>query len=599
MNNTIYSNAPFIDFIYSEYIKGRYVVNRRYQRKLVWTIEEKRAFIDSLFRRYSVPLLLFAKNTATKDDNKLEIIDGLQRLNAIFSFMENEFGILDDNGVELFFDLQTLGTTKGRLDDGTLKQLNPTIDIEKCRQFTQYPLPISEFSADNSSIEEVFRRINSYGRKLSSQEIRQAGSLCKFSDLVRIIASRIRGDVSTFDTLPLQQMGMISLSNSKLKYGIDTRDIFWVKQNIIPETNIRISRDEELIASTLIYILLGGNVNPSARNLDKLYHYDPLDVDALSTRADDALNKFGFDNILKYYIQTYDLIQSILNNTQIDIRELMFGKNFGERMFRSFQVVFLAIYDLYINSDLRSVDKELLVKKLENVGVIHLKGIKDSDWDGQYRLDKVTAIKAIIAPAFQRANSEDVSRENWTTQLENLLTKSQTEGTQYDFKMGLFELKNNAAFDEDLIIKCVKLLTAMVNKGPNIKGYVVIGVCENGVDQFKSFYNSDPVKSSVTHFYINGVQEEVKCYFNGDFDKYERQIKKAINKADVEEYIKVYIAQHLKNVEYYGKTVIVLELVADKEPALYEKKLFIRSGSDLKEVTDFKAMMEIADRFKR
>ena len=61
-NNTINSKAPSIDFVYSEYLQGRYLVNRRYQRKLVWTIDEKRAFIDSLFRRYSVPILLFAKN---------------------------------------------------------------------------------------------------------------------------------------------------------------------------------------------------------------------------------------------------------------------------------------------------------------------------------------------------------------------------------------------------------------------------------------------------------------------------------------------------------------------------------------------------------
>lgn len=598
MSSLITSNALSIDFVYSCYLKGMYLVNRRYQRKLVWTIEEKRAFIDSLMRRYSVPLLLFAKNTEDTNDACLEIIDGLQRLNAIISFMENEYGILDENGNEVFFDLQTLGTTKGQLDEGKIKQCEPTLDIEICRTFTQYPLPISELRADNQNIEEVFRRINSYGRKLSPQEIRQAGALGKFSDIVRMIASRIRGDVSSHDKLPLKYMSKISLSNSKLEYGINICDLFWTKQNIIPDYNIRISRDEELVASILTYILLGSEVNPSAKNLDLLYEYSPLDVDALSTIAEDSLNKLGFDKVMEYFIQTHDLLQSVLKLSNVDFRELIFGKNNSERMYRSYQVIFLAIYRKFIYSDLRKVNKTLLLQKLRNIGIVHLKGIKDSDWDGNYRHQKILAVEAIIAPAFSRQNAEDVARDNWTSQLENLLTKSQTEGTQYDFKMGLFELIDGSSFNENLIVKCVQRLTAMVNKGPNIKGYIIIGVSESGIDLYKSFYGTEPIKSKNTRFYVNGIQDEVKKYFAGDFDKYERQIKKAVNKARVDENIKVYILQHMRNVEYYGKTVIVLELEVTDGPVLYDDKLYVRKGSDLDEIKDYKTMMEINNRFK-
>lgn len=66
------------------------MVNQKYQRKLVWTIEEKRVFIDTLLHRYPVPLFLFAK---TGDDRKREIIDGLQRLDTIFSFIKQEFPV--------------------------------------------------------------------------------------------------------------------------------------------------------------------------------------------------------------------------------------------------------------------------------------------------------------------------------------------------------------------------------------------------------------------------------------------------------------------------------------------------------------------------
>lgn len=50
-----------IQTAYSMYVNNRLVVNRRYQRKLVWSIEEKQAFIDSIVRGFPVPMFLFAE----------------------------------------------------------------------------------------------------------------------------------------------------------------------------------------------------------------------------------------------------------------------------------------------------------------------------------------------------------------------------------------------------------------------------------------------------------------------------------------------------------------------------------------------------------
>ena len=85
------SKSESIQSVYENYIQRKYNVNRRYQRKLVWSLEEKEAFIDSIYRKYSVPLFLFAQ--LKTDVQQYEIIDGMQRLNAIFCFIENEFGL--------------------------------------------------------------------------------------------------------------------------------------------------------------------------------------------------------------------------------------------------------------------------------------------------------------------------------------------------------------------------------------------------------------------------------------------------------------------------------------------------------------------------
>lgn len=67
---------------YRRYRNGQIVVNRKYQRKLVWTQNEKRMLIDSILHEYPIPLILFAE-TQSEDGPVYEILDGMQRLNTI------------------------------------------------------------------------------------------------------------------------------------------------------------------------------------------------------------------------------------------------------------------------------------------------------------------------------------------------------------------------------------------------------------------------------------------------------------------------------------------------------------------------------------
>lgn len=44
-------NGKVVERSYEDYRNNQYLVNRRYQRKLVWELDEKQAFIDSLANR--------------------------------------------------------------------------------------------------------------------------------------------------------------------------------------------------------------------------------------------------------------------------------------------------------------------------------------------------------------------------------------------------------------------------------------------------------------------------------------------------------------------------------------------------------------------
>ena len=193
-----------VERVFINYQDKKYVVNRQYQRKLIWTIEEKQSFIDSIIKGFPIPIILLAEPLG-RNDGTLEIIDGMQRMNAVMSFITNDFSF---DGC--YFDLNTFATTKDLLDRGVLEQKKPVLDRTKCLAIASYPVPLSIYeAAERESVEEVFRRINSGGRQLSRQELRAAGATNAFADCVRKISARVRGDTSNTDLLLLSGLAPI------------------------------------------------------------------------------------------------------------------------------------------------------------------------------------------------------------------------------------------------------------------------------------------------------------------------------------------------------------------------------------------------------
>lgn len=60
------------------------------QRGLVWSEAQQRLLIDSLLRGYDIPKLYFRKLDA-EAGFQYEVVDGKQRLNAMWRFLNDEF----------------------------------------------------------------------------------------------------------------------------------------------------------------------------------------------------------------------------------------------------------------------------------------------------------------------------------------------------------------------------------------------------------------------------------------------------------------------------------------------------------------------------
>lgn len=595
MSSNITSKSESIQIVYDWYKTNKIVVNRKYQRKLVWTLKEKQAFIDSVYQQFSVPLFLFASSTY-QGNECYEIIDGMQRLDSIFSFIECEFPI-SINGKTGFFDLQTLASTKSQLDKNKLKQKQPILSREDCISIVSYQLPFSfVYFKSEEKIEEIFRRINSYGRQLSEQEIRQAGALGKFPNLVRIIASQIRRDSSQSDMLDLSQMKEISLSNRKLRYGIDINDIFWVKQKIITPQNMRVSRDEELVAYILTYILMSPDFNPSRNYLDKLYRYETGDQEDYFNQAEHEIEKYGFENVTNWFNKVYDELEYVLSKDSRDFRTILFNENKANGLFRSFQVIFIALYELMIIDSMKISDYDGLLKTFDGLGKKHLSEIKSKQWDGEYRKQKVHAIKGIFKPYFEKNKGADVAIDNWVSKLENLLSNSKVENSQYDFKISFFDLKGTETFSTELVSKIIKTLTAMANKCPGDKGYILVGVADSKQDaeKYKTLYSSDYIMFQ--DFYITGLNPEISKYYKKR-DDFLNGIKGIIKKEPIEKGVQDHILSNIRLVNYFDRDILVFEIESMKEPTSYNEKYYQRIINNVEQVSSASSLKALFARF--
>ena len=75
--------------------KNKIDTNPDYQRPPVWTTAQKQLLIDTILRGYDIPKLYLRKVDNTPF--QYEVVDGQQRLRAIWSFMSNEFALPKDS----------------------------------------------------------------------------------------------------------------------------------------------------------------------------------------------------------------------------------------------------------------------------------------------------------------------------------------------------------------------------------------------------------------------------------------------------------------------------------------------------------------------
>lgn len=223
-------------------IRERIDTNPDYQRPPAWSLSQKRLLIDTILRGYDIPKMYWRK--VSKNPDCYEVVDGQQRLRAIWEFMEGDYNLGKTQDEINGYDLKNICYSNG----------NNILPDDLRLNFDTYTLDIIILTdTDEEEVREMFLRLQN-GTTLKAQEKRNAMS-GKMRDFVKHIAEHNFFDSCKFD-------------------------------------NVRFTYD--LISAQMIKIeLSGGPCNVKNSDLNKMY-IDNIEFDIQSLKANKVIRTLDF-----------------------------------------------------------------------------------------------------------------------------------------------------------------------------------------------------------------------------------------------------------------------------------------------------------------
>lgn len=155
-----------VELIVSKFKRGEFFVPE-YQRDFIWSDENKASFIESVLLGLPIPFMFLGD---CEKDGNMEIIDGVQRINTLVAFSENQLTLLE---------LPKLNELNGF----SFSDLSES----QQRRFNNRTLRIIVLDEDtpNELRQDIFSRVNRSGKKVNDSEFRRGtypGRLTDFID---------------------------------------------------------------------------------------------------------------------------------------------------------------------------------------------------------------------------------------------------------------------------------------------------------------------------------------------------------------------------------------------------------------------------------
>jgi uncharacterized protein with ParB-like and HNH nuclease domain len=246
-----------------------------FQRKFVWKMTESSRFIESLLLGLPVPGIFLAQD---QESSKMLVIDGQQRLLSLKFFFDGYFNPKEDASSKRVFKLTKV---QEPYNDKSIETLDPRdrINLENC---VIHATVVKQDSPadDDTSIYHIFERLNSGGRKLTSQEIRTAVYHGKLLELLNALNTnhewRIifgsQNDRMRDQELILRFFAMLENSDNYKKPMVDFLNKY-LKRNRNPEPE-KITQLHDIFSNTIkaFHDSIGQKIFRPARALNVAFY---------------------------------------------------------------------------------------------------------------------------------------------------------------------------------------------------------------------------------------------------------------------------------------------------------------------------------------
>lgn len=165
-----------INEISTMFSDGSLVVDNTYQRRSVWSEKDKIRLVETILLKLIIPVLFFWKAETDPETgiSTTHIVDGQQRIKAIYSFIENEFKLKPQYLLDK--------TAREKYGNKYFRDL----DQEDKKAFWNYQLMVIDIDpqATREDIITMFNRLNLTDYSLNDQEKRNSVS-GEFASLAR------------------------------------------------------------------------------------------------------------------------------------------------------------------------------------------------------------------------------------------------------------------------------------------------------------------------------------------------------------------------------------------------------------------------------
>lgn len=267
--------------IYQKINKGSLILSPAYQRNAIWTVDKQTSFIESIFMDLLIPPIYVVEIPGENmlEDSSYEVVDGKQRLTAIFNFIKNDYK-LKKRALEYFTDIygdKNYSEIESDFSSEIKNLLSSVLDIyvitANSPEFTKY---------------DIFSRLNKGSEKLRVNEIRKA--IYRSNTLVKIekFATTLfenkdeeylkmfsKSDIHRFEDFGRFYRSIAFYNNSKISegpgnlfvenYNSRPRDMINNVLQNIQNQSIKIT-DEQLLSNLNFTLKLGNRQNRKIPN---------------------------------------------------------------------------------------------------------------------------------------------------------------------------------------------------------------------------------------------------------------------------------------------------------------------------------------------